>query len=311
MSYFDAIIKLLESQGWERGKTLFGVPWDWRQSMCFPATLDALQTQILHAQAENGGRKVSLVSHSMGGLVVRFLMQTRPSLLETSVERWVAIAAPHQGAGAKILLEFLQGYNLGNIVIDAEDAKVLSLDAPAVYELLPRETFAWMQPPFISVTFNNGTTRYFSEGPDVTAEASYAFALREALRGHTKTVPDTKPPTVQPQPLNEACWNYSQRTRELVAHAALPASVTLYSVVGVGQDTWMGLNFTGIEALDDLQTAKYSMVSHDGDGTVPTESASQPLMPVRAERRVKADHMAILMHRDTLSFLLDALYGRA
>jgi hypothetical protein len=29
-----------------------------------------------------------------------------------------------QGAGAKILLEFLQGYNLGNIVIDAEDAKV-------------------------------------------------------------------------------------------------------------------------------------------------------------------------------------------
>ena len=102
-----------------------------------------------------------------------------------------------------------------------------------------------------------------------------------------------------------------QRTRQLVAHAALPASVTLYSVVGVGQDTWMGLNFTGIEALDDLQTAKYSMVSHDGDGTVPTESASQPLMPVRAERRVKADHMAILMHRDTLSFLLDALYGRA
>ena len=37
--YFDTIISVLESQGWLHGKTLFGVPWDWRQSMCWPPTL--------------------------------------------------------------------------------------------------------------------------------------------------------------------------------------------------------------------------------------------------------------------------------
>ena len=52
-----------------------------------------------------------------------------------------------QGAGAKILLEFLQGYNLGNIVIDAEDAKV-SLLYPYHPPLSPR--FSLFLPPCLS-----------------------------------------------------------------------------------------------------------------------------------------------------------------
>ena len=45
---------------------------------------------------------------------------------------------------------------------------------------------------------------------------------------------------------------------------------------------------------------------------VAVESAAHPgiAMPVRAEQMVKADHMSILMHPDTLSFILDALYQR-
>ena len=45
---------------------------------------------------------------------------------------------------------------------------------------------------------------------------------------------------------------------------------------------------------------------------VAVESAAHPgiAMPVRAQQMVKADHMSILMHPDTLSFILDALYQR-
>ncbi len=50
-----------------------------------------------------------------------------------------------QGAGAKILLEFLQGYNLGNIVIDAEDAKV-SLLYPYHPPLSPRFSLSFSLP---------------------------------------------------------------------------------------------------------------------------------------------------------------------
>lgn len=82
-------------------------------------------------------------------------------------------------------------------------------------------------------------------------------------------------------------------------------------MVGVGQETWIGLNFTGIREWEELQSAKYSLVSADGDGTVPVGSAQAPLMPAQAERSVKADHTSILTHPDTLEFLLDALYDRA
>jgi hypothetical protein len=51
-----------------------------------------------------------------------------------------------------------------------------------------------------------------------------------------------------------------------------------------GQQTALGLNFSGINELSELQSAKYVIVSADGDGTVPTESARQPSMPVRAEQ---------------------------
>jgi triacylglycerol esterase/lipase EstA (alpha/beta hydrolase family) len=56
-----------------------------------------------------GKKKVTLITHSMGALVTRCLIQKNTALFENSVDRWIAVAAPHQGAGAKILLEFLQG----------------------------------------------------------------------------------------------------------------------------------------------------------------------------------------------------------
>jgi len=134
--------------------------------------------------------------------------------------------------------------------------------------------------------------------------------MREALRKHTMTVPDAQPPQVLPQPFNEACWRLSQLTRTLTADAVLPPSVKLYNVYGVGQETWVGLNFTGITEWGDLQSAKYTLESADGDGTVPTGSSRAPLMPVQAARSVVADHTSILLHPDTLTFLLDALYER-
>jgi len=195
-------------------------------------------------------------------------------------------------------------------VIDGEDAKVLSLESPAVYELLPQEKFPWRLAPYISVAWTNGSVQVFSEGPSVPEEESYAYAIREALRNHSMTLPDSKPPVVLAQPLNEPCWRLSQATRELTAHPQLPETVALYNAYGVGQQTALGLNFSGINELSELQAAKFVMFSTDGDGTVPTESASQPSMPVRAQLPVKADHMSILMNEDTMNFMLDALRER-
>jgi hypothetical protein len=48
VTYFDTIISTLESQGWLHGKTLFGVPWDWRQVSTF--WIDACMCVCVHVR---------------------------------------------------------------------------------------------------------------------------------------------------------------------------------------------------------------------------------------------------------------------
>ena len=204
-------------------------------------------------------------------------------------------------------MEFLQGYNLGNIVIGAEDAKRLALDSPAVYELLPYLNFDWkQQPPFIAFTLGGERHVYDSNG----AGGGYYYdnLLRLALANHTITPPGRA--AALPQPFNDACWNLSVSTRDRLNTAVLPPGVRFYNAYGVSQATPVGLEFAALSGWDELQTAKYSSLLSDGDGTVTAESAAAHGMQARATLKVAADHMGIVTHPDMLEFLRDAVYGR-
>ena len=72
LSYFDEIISDLESRGWVPGKNLFGMPWDWRQSQCWPPTMNRLRDTLVNAQKASG-RNVTIISHSMGYRLFFFL----------------------------------------------------------------------------------------------------------------------------------------------------------------------------------------------------------------------------------------------
>jgi len=306
LSYFDAIIGYLESQGWVPGYNLFGVPWDWRQSQCWPPTMSRMKDTILEAKRASG-RNVTLISHSMGSLVVKCFIATYPDIFEKTVDAWISIAAPFKGAGAKIFMEFLQGYNLGNIVIGAEDAKGLSLESPAVYELLPYLDFPWkQQPPFIAISLNGKRQVYDSNG---ATGSYYDELLRKALANHRVTPPGSF--FSLPEPFNEACWNLSLATRARVSSVVLPAKVRFYNAYGVQQGTPVGLEFGPLASWDELQSAKYVALLADGDGTVSAESAAaHGLGRTVGTLTVAADHMGIMTHPDTLRFVLDALYDR-
>eukprot|EP00286_Rhodomonas_abbreviata_P023738 CAMPEP_0181291826 /NCGR_PEP_ID=MMETSP1101-20121128/2178_1 /TAXON_ID=46948 /ORGANISM="Rhodomonas abbreviata, Strain Caron Lab Isolate" /LENGTH=443 /DNA_ID=CAMNT_0023396251 /DNA_START=117 /DNA_END=1448 /DNA_ORIENTATION=- len=295
--YYDAIIRVLQSQGWI---AVFGVPWDWRQSMCWPPTMLSLKQTITTAMKKNGGRKVSLISHSMGGLVVKCFLAKYPDFFEQSVDAWVGIGTPHQGAGAKILLEFLQGYDLGNYAIKSEDAKALSLEAPSVYELLPQEEFPWQQPPFITMDKDGVAIRLLPR--------TYSQPIREALTNHTRKLPPDH--AVSPEPFNDECFALSKRTRSLVASPLLPPSVRYYNVHGMGQATPLGLMFGNISRYEELTTKKYTLSNTDGDGTVPVESAVAHGMTARATLGVSSTHMALLQQKATIDLILRAVYDR-
>ena len=45
---------------------------------------------------------------------------------------------------------------------------------------------------------------------------------------------------------------------------------------GALQETWVGLNFSDIGDLSELETAKYTLESADGDGTVTSNFPPSP-----------------------------------
>jgi pimeloyl-ACP methyl ester carboxylesterase len=74
-----------------------GYPYDWRRPI--PAVTAGLAAEIESAYAGNGGRPVHLVGHSMGGLVIRATLMSRPDLW-SKVGRIAFLATPHYGSPA-------------------------------------------------------------------------------------------------------------------------------------------------------------------------------------------------------------------
>jgi pimeloyl-ACP methyl ester carboxylesterase len=72
--------------------------YDWRKSMLQSAA--ALRDLVLKLHQENGGKKVHLVAHSMGGLMVRTALMQHATELWPKLGKIVFVGTPHYGATA-------------------------------------------------------------------------------------------------------------------------------------------------------------------------------------------------------------------
>ena len=103
-------------------------PYDWRKSM--RASADALRDAILKTYDEYG-KRVHLVGHSMGGLMLRTALMIHGKELWPKVERIVFIGTPHYGSPS------IAGY-LKNHLWGWEQIAILAM-------FLSRETFRTMR----------------------------------------------------------------------------------------------------------------------------------------------------------------------
>ncbi|KAJ4754858.1 Lecithin-cholesterol acyltransferase-like 4 [Rhynchospora pubera] len=71
--YHDMIVEMIK-WGYQEGKTLFGFGYDFRQSNRLQETLDRFASKLESAYASSGGKKINVVTHSMGGLLVKCFM---------------------------------------------------------------------------------------------------------------------------------------------------------------------------------------------------------------------------------------------
>ncbi|KKT92266.1 MAG: hypothetical protein UW94_C0020G0016 [Parcubacteria group bacterium GW2011_GWA2_45_14] len=104
VDWFDSLITRLENEGYEEGKDLFIVHYDWRQPNLYSA-IQYLVPAINQAKQISGGDKVDIIAHSMGGLVARAYAQSE-NLYNEDVDQLIFLGTPNAGAaGAYIAWE--------------------------------------------------------------------------------------------------------------------------------------------------------------------------------------------------------------
>lgn len=125
--------------------TLVPFPYDWRRDVRASAAALADRLDALH-DAHAGAAAISLVAHSMGGLVARACLEdaalaARPGV--RAVRRAIFLGTPHAGAAEALpgVLGFLR-----KAFLAGDQVRTLASDTryPAAYQLLPHRGQPWV-----------------------------------------------------------------------------------------------------------------------------------------------------------------------
>nr|GMD04101.1 lecithin-cholesterol acyltransferase-like 4 [Ipomoea batatas] len=301
--YFHDMIAEMLTWGYQEGTTLFGFGYDFRQSNRFHETLERLVAKLKSIYTASGGKKINIISHSMGGLLVKCFMNLHSDIFEKYVKNWIAIAAPFQGAPGYITstffngMSFLEGWEQ-KFFISKWSMHQLLIECPSIYELMGSPDFNWEDIPLLQVwresSNSNGDSAIMLESyPPVQAVS----ILKEALENN-KVIYDGVDIAL---PFNVEILKWANETRNILNCAKKPPQVKFYNIYGTNCDTPHTVSYGSADKpVSDLKqlpfvTADYIYV--DGDGTVPTESAKADGLNAEARVGVPADHRGIICDR--------------
>lgn len=283
--YYRQLIEHLVSIGYEPGVTLFGFPYDWRQSVRHPATLNRLRS-LINRVSYTTKTSVDIITHSMGGLITKSYFARFGA--DASVSNWIAVGTPWRGGSALAYQALLVGYDLGTERpvggLSPALAKQLELQFPSVYELLP-DTHRWREfdsdgnraLPWVRYTLTSQPNEWVLAKSESELHNLFAGVNQnnryEFVSGR-----------VEPNPLNEMAWNHAKETHRLMAGLeaqwarAPPTDLRFTNIYGNSTNTPYGLSFPNpVSSIQALSTAAYNLDRFPyGDGTVGQTSARDP-----------------------------------
>lgn len=286
VNYFADLVHKLESEGYQIGKTLFGFPYDWRQSVRHADMLKRLD-QVLHNITGGGKQKAKLIVHSLGNLVVKSYLALYPENFERYIDTYIALAPPFQGAAGAAMEDIFAGSATGLGPLCSCTINRIALQAPSFFELLPSDWLDKQQPLVAYLQLKNRyeTIRGRSNILDVAEKGSAQKAI--TYKGKTfKT------------PLSVGARNWARKSRDLISKTKMPENLKMYIVYGVDvptgysirvqidKDDWTAADLTCASEPCEQTICKrkaetcniHILTIPMGDGEVPAISATTPFL---------------------------------
>jgi pimeloyl-ACP methyl ester carboxylesterase len=149
-SAYANTIKAFTDIGYDEGKNLFVVPYDWRLSIASSAVTIGAALQDARSHSPDG--KIDVIAHSMGGLAVKAYLSSLQD--DSFVDKLVFSGAPQ--LGAPFIFKALQygdnlGFSFGPFdLLNPNEAKSIMQNMPGVYDLLPSRRFVGVDGSYLA-----------------------------------------------------------------------------------------------------------------------------------------------------------------
>lgn len=242
--FYNGILDLLKSRGYEENVDIFLFPYDWRLDV--NNISEKLKNRIDDVVKITGSSKVDVVAHSMGGYVIKNYLKKYP---DNNIDKFIDIGTPHSGS-PKILKIMFFGDDLnasilsGLLGLNTGEVKKISQNMPSVYELLPSPNYDKYVYDMDDLDNNgkHGLLDYQQTKEFLKNMGRNAFLVDKAEEFH-KQIDNLHPA------------DYGVRA---------------YNIVGCGTET-IGKYF--ILNKEDSGGVEYNIAYVNGDGTVPLKSA--------------------------------------
>lgn len=307
--YFHDMILEMIKWGYKEGKTLFGFGYDFRQSNRLQETLDKFSAKLESVYTLSGGKKLNIITHSMGGILVKCFMSLHSDIFEKYVKSWIAIAAPFQGAPGYITTSLLNGVSFvdgweENFFVKKWSMHQLLIECPSIYELMACPDFCWDDVPVLQLwrkkhDHTNNLNTFLESYQPMDSISLMNEALSSNKVGYNGLDVHL--------PFNLEILKWANETREILSRAKVPPTVKFYNIYGINCGTAHSVRYgseqTPISDLRELLPMQPKYICVNGDGTVPAESAKADGLDAVARVGVTADHRGIICDRHVFRIL--------
>jgi phospholipase A1 len=271
--FYKPLLKCLDDLGFKADgttKRLVVFPYDWRRDL-----FDTAAALAAALDAVPGASQISLIGHSMGGLICRLLIEAdtwKNKPWYGKIDQFIAIATPH--LGAPLALGRILGIDSA-MGISGEDFAWLSNNEqfPSAYQLLPApgEEICWNQ-----------------ADPELDSLDIYDAGVAQALG------------------LNNNLLKRAKAVHDVLGAGKAPPKVRYFFFAATGHRTPTRLNVfrVGSQPVDPAKTI-LSRTADGGDGTVPMFSA----LPRSGQRHIATNEHATAFKGDAFRKVFVRLLG--